>query len=312
MSNILIIKHGSLGDIIQISGALRDIREKHNNDRIFILTTMPYVDLLSRCPFVNGVVIDRRLPRWDLFYLFKLKKMIKKYNFEYAYDLQNSSRTSFYKRYLFSIPNWNSTETALKMGTKKSDFNNESVLERFKIQLESSNIKTNYTLKPDFSWACADINQIVNKYFGKKFILIFPFCSLKLSHKKWPYFNELVKIIKEKNSNFEIVIAPGPNEIDEAKKIEAILITNKDKPLTIIELAGLIKKSSFVIANDTGPAHMAAHLDKSGVVLFGYHTTAKKVSIETNKFKAISVENLNKLSAVEVYLKIKDNLESIN
>ena len=46
MSNILIIKHGSLGDIIQISGALRDIREKHNNDRIFILTTMPYVDLL--------------------------------------------------------------------------------------------------------------------------------------------------------------------------------------------------------------------------------------------------------------------------
>ena len=74
MSNILIIKHGSLGDIIQISGALRDIREKHNNDRIFILTTMPYVDLLSRCPFVNGVVIDRRLSRWDLFYLFKLKK----------------------------------------------------------------------------------------------------------------------------------------------------------------------------------------------------------------------------------------------
>ena len=28
MSNILIIKHGSLGDIVQISGVLNDIREK--------------------------------------------------------------------------------------------------------------------------------------------------------------------------------------------------------------------------------------------------------------------------------------------
>ena len=30
MSNILIIKHGSLGDIAQISGVIRDIREACN------------------------------------------------------------------------------------------------------------------------------------------------------------------------------------------------------------------------------------------------------------------------------------------
>ena len=50
MSNILIIKHGSLGDIVQISGVLRDIKETHADKKIFILTTIPYVDLLSRCP----------------------------------------------------------------------------------------------------------------------------------------------------------------------------------------------------------------------------------------------------------------------
>ena len=77
MSNILIIKHGSLGDIAQISGVLRDIREAHSNKRIFILTTTPYVELLSRCPFVDGVLIDKRLPRWNIVYLFKLKKMIR-------------------------------------------------------------------------------------------------------------------------------------------------------------------------------------------------------------------------------------------
>ena len=79
MSNILIIKHGSLGDIVQISGVLKDIRETHNDKKIFILTTLPYVELLSKCPYLNGVLIDKRLPRWNVFYLYKLKKMIAKY-----------------------------------------------------------------------------------------------------------------------------------------------------------------------------------------------------------------------------------------
>ena len=79
-----------------------------------------------------------------------------------------------------------------------------------------------------------------------------------------------------------------------------------------MELAGLITKASYVIANDTGPAHMTAHLGQMGTVLFGYHTTAQKVSIETDKFRAISVDNLNSLSAEKVYSEIKDKLELIN
>ena len=312
MSNILIIKHGSLGDISQISGVLKDIKETYNDKKIFILTTLPYVELLSKCPYINGVLIDKRLPRWNILYLIKLKKLLSKFDFSYVYDLQNSPRTSFYRRFLLNITNWSSTETILKKGEKKRDFDNESVLERFKIQLEHSNVKTNNTLKPDFSWAADNVDKIVNKYFGKKFVLLFPFCSPNLQHKKWPYFNDLIKIIKTKHPNIEIAITPGPNEIEDAKKIKAISITNQGKILNIMELAGLVKKASYVIANDTGPAHMAAHLGKMGIVLFGHHTSAKKVSIETDKFKAITVEKLTDLTAEKVYLEIKEKLESIN
>ena len=311
MSNILIIKHGSLGDIAQISGVIRDIRETHNKEKIFILTTIPYAELLNMCPYVDGVLIDRRLPRWNIFYLLKLKKMIKKFNFSCVYDLQNSSRTSFYRGYLFSISNWSSTKTTLKKGTKKSDFDQDPVLERFKFQLDNSNVKTNFSLKPDFSWACINVDQIVNKFFGKKFILIFPFSSPQLSHKQWPYYNELIKIIKLKHPNFGIAIAPGSNEMEDAKKIEATLITNNKKALNIMELAGLIKKPSFVVANDTGPAHMVAHLGKNGIVLFGHHTSPQKVSIETDKFKALTVDKLKNLSAESVYSEIKSKLELI-
>jgi len=312
MSNILIIKHGSLGDIVQISGVLRDIRETHVGKKIFILTTRPYIELLTRCPYIDGVLLDKRLPRWNIFYLMKLKKMINKFNFTYAYDLQNSSRTYFYKKYLTNISNWSSSEEILKKEKNKKYVLSAPVLERFKIQLENFLTNTKYTLNPDFTWASVNVDKIINKYFGKKFILIFPFCSPKLSHKKWPYFNNLIKIIKSKHSNIEIVLAPDKNETNDAKKINAISITNNEQPLNIMELAGLIKKSSYVIANDTGPAHMAAHLGNKGLVLFGYHTTAKKVSIETNDFKALSIKDLRKLSAEKVYSEIKEKLSLIN
>ena len=119
MSNILIIKHGSLGDIAQISGVLKDIRETYKNKKIFILTTLPYVELLSKCPYLDGVLIDKRLPRWNMYYLIKLRKMLNKYDFSYVYDLQNSSRTSFYRKYLLNISNWSSTETILNRNEKK-------------------------------------------------------------------------------------------------------------------------------------------------------------------------------------------------
>jgi len=308
MSNILIIKHGSLGDIAQISGVIRDIRENNKDRKIFILTTPPYVDLMSRCPFIDYVLIDRRLPRWNLFYLFKLKKMIQKYNFSHVYDLQNSSRTTFYRKFLINITNWSSTETRLDKKIKKDEFDKEPVLERFNLQLKNSEINTKFTLNPDFSWACQNVDEIIRKYTEKKIILIFPFCSPQLSHKQWPYFNDLIKIIKEKHEEFAFVTAPSASEVSKAYEIDATPILNNKKALNIMEVAGLIKKSSFIIANDTGPAHMSAHLNKNGIVLFGHHTTAKKVSIETDKFKAIQVDDLSKLSAEQVYKQIQIKL----
>ena len=95
--------------------------------------------------------------------------------------------------------------------------------------------------------------------------------------------------------------------IEEAKKIEARSIVNNDKSLKLTELAGLITKASYIIANDTGPAHMAAHLGAKGLTLFGSHTTAYKVSIERENFKAIQVNELTKLTPEKVFDKIKLN-----
>ena len=72
--------------------------------------------------------------------------------------------------------------------------------------------------------------------------------------------------------------------------INAKVVKDNNKPVDIKTLISLISNAKFIIANDTGPAHIASHLDKTGLVLFGSHTSAKKVSIENYNFKALSVK----------------------
>ena len=312
MSNILIIKHGSLGDIAQACGAIQDISENHNNDQIYLLTTKPYFDLFKKNPNLTDVILDKRLSRFNLIYLYFLMRKIKKLKISKVYDLQNSSRTNFYKKILFPSSNvniWSSSETTLPKDKTKEEFDKKSVLERFSHQLQTSGLNVKHTMFPDFSWSCTDISKIKSEYKLEKYIILFPFCSPHLTQKKWPYYNELIEKIKNQyNDQYKVVVAPGPDEINNSKEINALCILDNEKALDISQLSSLINDSSFVIANDTGPAHMAAHLNAKGLTLFGSHTTAFKVSIERENFKAIQVTDLNKLSVEKVFEKISNSL----
>ncbi len=312
MSNILIIKHGSLGDIAQASGAIQDISENHKNDQIFLLTTKPYFDLFKKNPFIHEVILDKRLPKYNLIYLYFLMRELKKQKFSKIFDLQNSSRTNFYRNILFPKSDktvWSSSITTLPLDKNKEEFDKTSVLERFDYQLQESGLNTSNTLKPEFSWASTDISEIKNFYKLDKYILLFPFCSSHLTIKKWPYYNDLIQKISNKYSDeYKIVTAPGPTEINDAKDINAIALLDNGRALDISQLTSLIKGSSFVVANDTGPAHIAAHTQTKGFALFGKHTTAYKVSIERENFKVIEVNDLNNLSTEKVFERLTSSL----
>ena len=309
MSNILIIKHGSLGDLIQANAAIKDIKEFYKNSKVFLLTSLPYSIFMSECPYLDGVIIDKRLPRWNLFFLNNLKKLLSKYNFTKVFDLQNSSRTKFYRRFILNNSEWSSSETILKPGQKKSDFDKEPVLDRMEIQLKESNIPTEHIKKIDLSWAIYDLSRLIKQYANNEYILAFPFCSKKHQNKKWPFFRELIsEIKKEYKNNYPVLIAPGHNEVKDAATFNAKSVLNNGKPIDIKMLISLISEAKFIISNDTGPAHIASHLNKKGLVLFGSHTSAKKVSIENSNFKAISVKNLKDLDFQTVLTKVKENL----
>ena len=56
---------------------------------------------------------------------------------------------------------------------------------------------------------------------------------------------------------------------------------------------------------------MSAHLGVKGLALFGSHTTAYKVSIETENLKSIQVNDLSKLSVNKVFEKLLMSITSM-
>jgi len=309
MSNILIIKHGSLGDLIQANGAIKDIKEFYENRKVFLLTSAPYSIFMSECPYIDGVITDKKLPRWNLFFLYNLKKLLSKYNFSKVFDLQNSRRTRFYRNFILKNAEWSSSTDTLEAGQSKKDFDNYPVLDRMELQLKKSNIPTKYVKNVDLSWAKEDLSKLTQQYTNRDYILIFPFCSKKHQNKKWPFFKDLIsRIRREYKNNYSVLIAPGPDEFDEANQLNAKIVMDNGESVNIKMLISLINDAKFIIANDTGPAHIASHLKKKGLVLFGSHTSAEKVSIQNSNFRALTVKNLADLDVDTVMTEMRIKL----
>ena len=171
------------------------------------------MNLFKKNPFIHNVILDKRLSRFNLIYLYQLTRILKNFNFKKVYDLQNSSRTTFYKNILFpkaKLDKWSSSETTLPVKTPKVEFDRKPVLDRFDHQLKISGFNTLNTMKPDFSWACTNIDNIKKNYGLEEYIVLFPFCSAHLQIKKWPYYNELIELIQNKyNNKYKVVVAPG-------------------------------------------------------------------------------------------------------
>ena len=58
--NILIIKHGALGDIFLSLGAIQSVRKHYLDAKLFLLTQSNYKNVLNRLPEVDTILEDNR------------------------------------------------------------------------------------------------------------------------------------------------------------------------------------------------------------------------------------------------------------
>jgi len=291
--NILIIKHGALGDLIQADGIIKSIRYAHKNAKLVLLTSKKFINLMSMCPYIDDQLIDNRSSFLNIFSLISLYKNVKKYNFKIIYDLQNSQRTYIYRKYLFKKIKW--------VSTNRKDHPISGLRGLEEMMRKNFVIPVN-TFRPDISWLATDIKDIIKKNkILSKYIVLLPGSSKKNPLKRWPYFVDLAKLLISKG--YEVITILGPEELEMNSSFPGHVLENLDWP----QLSGIIKNSHFVIGNDSGPSHIASCLNKKGLALFGPSTSAIRSELKRGKFEILKVDNLADLTAnkiLEIMIKI--------
>jgi len=303
LRKILVIKHGSLGDIISATSVLKDIRDYYLEDELTIITTKKFKNFFLNSPLVNNVIVDDR--KGFFISLVIIKKIIKLKPF-LIIDLQNSNRTSIYAFFIrfFSKIKINgsgffSTERYIDNYSSLP-----SVIDGLSNQIEKLGIKTRR--KPFLDWLLDNSIdwKIIN---NKKFIIINPGCSLNNQQKKWSEkkFSEICSYL---NSKKILPIIIGSK--DDEKTINKILEYEKNvlnlcnkSPLNIIYQ--IAKKAMGAISNDTGPAHL---ISASGCKIHLILSSFSNINTVLPKGYNVSFtqkRNINEISSQEIILEIE-------
>ena len=90
--NILVIKHGALGDFVMQSGRMRTIRTRHPGAHIAIITEGFLKGLAEAMGFFDEVIVDSRGYNLSTWWRVIVKEIGGR-KWDAIYDLQSSNRT---------------------------------------------------------------------------------------------------------------------------------------------------------------------------------------------------------------------------
>jgi heptosyltransferase II len=103
------------------------------------------------------------------------------------------------------------------------------------------------------------------------FVMICPFAAGRAAtadkaEKKWPAFADFTQLAATR-LDVPLIVYPGPGEHASARELypDALMLEGAD----LAVYAALLQRAAVVVANDTGPAHMAAALGRPTVGVLG-------------------------------------------
>tara|TARA_B110000027_G_scaffold55501_1_gene60193 strand:- start:112 stop:1041 length:930 start_codon:yes stop_codon:yes gene_type:complete len=303
-NNILIIKHGALGDLIQITNALKSIRHKYPESKITLLTDIKFKFFSDRIIFIDEIIYENRPSFFRIDEWLTIILKIARRNFNIVFDLQNSDRTSvyyFFIRLFNSKVIWSGNRKGGKYKYHPKNFESVPIKDRIKNQLALMNIEI-YD-NPDISWM---LNKNIINLPNNDFVILLPGSSLEHKHKRWPAekFAELANHLKERNID-SIILGQSHSEGEELKKIKLLapkIIDFSNQDLDC--LATTASKAIGAIGNDTGPTFIAAAAGCPITWLLSSHTDPNITQLLGSKVNTLKKDNISDITTDEV----KNNL----
>ena len=293
---ILLIKHGSLGDIVFALEPILSIHKKFNNSVIDLVTEDKFIPFFKKIKMFDQFLIDNRagfLPSFSL-----IRKIIKG-KYDLIIDLQNSKRTNFYHFFtkIFSRSRINGSRSFVHDRYIIPVQGKESPTQGLYNQLKLLDINQS---DPDLSWLVSDKeNQSIE---NKDIVLIIPGVSKSGHAKQWSpnKYQQLCSILESKG--YYICLVGTKHDslsfqpiLNGCKNI--INLIDKSPPEIIYTVAS---KSKLIISNDTGPGHIAV-LSKINTLWLALNNNVTKANLSFRQNSHLLLkDNMEDLSVNEV------------
>jgi ADP-heptose:LPS heptosyltransferase len=294
---ILVIKHSALGDMILALPLLRAIRQHHAGERIVLLTTAPYADLLQRSGLADEIWTDPRAKFWQPLKLLALLRRIRKGGFSRIYDLQGSQRTKSYYRLLGSPAQiWVGNAPGCRYHIPDPT-GPMHITELRRRQLALVGIPDPGL--PDLDFLTADIAR-----FGlpARFALLVPGGAPHRPTKRWPaeHFAALARQLLSQGIT-PVLIGRTAEQAEitaiQANCPEAISLCDQT---SIADLAALGRMAALSVGNDTGPMHIIAAARCPSLVLYSAESDPRKISPRGEWVRLLQRPSLQNLSLEDV------------
>lgn len=317
MKNILIIKTGSIGDVLRTTCVIEGLIEKYFNPRIFWLTSSKSIDTISNNPFIRKIFI-----------LEDLDEKIYGMNFELVISLEEDKKclevlSKIKKKTVFGVYG---NEGRTEYTPHSSYWYNMSLVSKLGKDSADKLKKSNPFSYPEILYKMLDLkwNKQKPRLYPKDKIKEYSFKKiepLNYSEKiviglvigaggRWPLkilptdlqIKLIKKLKKELNDKIEILLITGPSELElnSTKEIKKSLPFVKTHEIVDLNtLFGIISLCDLLITPDTLSMHIGISLNKYVVAYFTVTSAAeiemyngkKVITSDKNFYCSYSTEN---------------------
>jgi ADP-heptose:LPS heptosyltransferase len=272
------------------------IRAHHLADNVTLLTTPPYVDFARQSRLFDQVWADTRAAILEVGAWWSLLRRLRDEPIARVYDLQTSSRSSFYFRLLpRPKPEW----SGIARGASHRHATPERVrlhtVDRQAEQLRIAGIT--HVPHPDLAWVKAEISHLT---LPRPFALLAPGGSAHRPAKRWPaaHYADLTRLLQAKG--ISAVAIGGREDAAATRAIAEAGGLDLAGSTTLPEVVELARRAEVAIGNDTGPMHLAATSGCRSVVLFSKASDPALCAPRGPVVRILRKPNLAELSVAEV------------
>ena len=277
LARILIVRLGSLGDLVHTLPAVAAIRRAHPTARIDWLVDAVHQDFLELVPILSSVVVlrDRGARGW-----LAVRRELRANEYDVALDFQGLLKSAGLARLSGAANVLGFERSALREGaaaplyTQRVSIDSGQHVIRKNLQLASAvgaavAFENNASAFPIAPVDVPAISSFVAS-LGGPYALVNP--GAAWPNKRWPA-EKLAEVAREIHARHGLVPVilwgPGEEEVAHAIVNWAGGTARLAPPTGLRDLVALMRGASLMLSGDTGPTHIAAALGVPIVALFG-------------------------------------------